>query len=210
MELGIEWIAQYGYEAIFILLMLGIIGLPVPDETLLLFVGYLSVKGELRLEPAWLSAFLGSACGISASYALGRVAGVPAVNKLSLLVRARPEHLAQVHHWVARWGTYSLLVAYFFPGIRHLAALVVGTSHLPPLVFARFAYLGALVWSGTFIGLGYVGGAEWRHLIPLLNQYLLIGGLLVSLGCTIGVLVVWRRLRKHKDARLSSTGTPED
>ena len=197
MELGVEWIAQHGYSAIFVLLMLGIIGLPVPDETLLLFVGYLSFKGELQLEPAWLSAFLGSACGISASYALGRVVGAPAVNKFAILVRACPEHLAQAHHWVARWGTYSLLVAYFFPGIRYLAALIVGTAHLPPLVFARFAYMGALVWSGIFIGLGYVGGEEWKHLLPLLHRYLLIGGLLVSLGCSIGVLVVWRRLLKH-------------
>ena len=51
MELGMEWIAQYGYLAIFVLLMLGIIGLPVPDETILLFAGYLSFKGDLRLEP---------------------------------------------------------------------------------------------------------------------------------------------------------------
>jgi membrane protein DedA with SNARE-associated domain len=81
MELGITWIAQHGYSAIFVVLMFGIIGLPVPDETLLLFVGYLSVTGELRFEPAWGSAFLGSACGIRVSYALGRVVGVTSSHK---------------------------------------------------------------------------------------------------------------------------------
>ena len=81
------------------------------------------------------------------------------------------------------------------PTIRHLAALVVGASRLPPMVFARFAYLGALVWSGTFIGLGYVVGEEWTHLIPLLHRSFLIGGLLVSLGCIIGIFLIWRKLR---------------
>lgn len=195
MELGIEWITQHGYCAIFVLLMLGMIGLPIPDETLLLFVGYLSFKGTLRLEPACLSAFLGSACGISVSYALGRMVGAPAVNACARLVRARPEHLATASHWIERWGPYALLVAYFVPGIRHLAALVVGASRLPPMVFARFAYLGALVWSGTFIGLGYVVGEEWTHLIPLLHRSFLIGGLLVSLGCIIGIFLIWRKLR---------------
>ena len=41
------WIAQYGYLAIFCLLMFGIVGLPVPDETLLTFTGYLVYKGTL-------------------------------------------------------------------------------------------------------------------------------------------------------------------
>ena len=65
MEPGLEWIVRHGYGAIFLLLMLGIIGIPVPDETLLVFAGYLSSKGTLRLEPTILTAFLGSACGIS-------------------------------------------------------------------------------------------------------------------------------------------------
>jgi membrane protein DedA with SNARE-associated domain len=37
----VYWIAHYGYLALFGLLMLGIVGLPVPDETLLTFAGYL-------------------------------------------------------------------------------------------------------------------------------------------------------------------------
>ncbi|HKC10930.1 MAG TPA: DedA family protein, partial [Vicinamibacteria bacterium] len=67
-----QWIAHYGYVAIFSLLVLGIIGLPIPDETLLLFVGYLIYKGQLRAIPSLASAFLGSLCGITLSYAVGR------------------------------------------------------------------------------------------------------------------------------------------
>ena len=51
MEHGLDWIARHGYPALFVLLVLGIVGLPVPDETVLTFVGYLSAKGMLRLEP---------------------------------------------------------------------------------------------------------------------------------------------------------------
>ncbi|MET0515741.1 MAG: DedA family protein, partial [Nitrospiraceae bacterium] len=75
MDAGFDWITRYGYAGIFLLLMLGIFGLPVPDEALLTFVGYLSFKGELALLPSLASAFLGSATGISLSYGIGRVAG---------------------------------------------------------------------------------------------------------------------------------------
>jgi Uncharacterized membrane-associated protein len=195
MELGVEWIARYGYLAIFVLLMLGIVGLPVPDETLLLFVGYLSFKGDLGLEPALATAFLGSACGISVSYALGRFVGPRAVVKLTPRLHIHPEQLVLTQHWVERWGKYVLLVAYFIPGVRHLAALLMGASLLPPSVFARFAYTGALLWSATFVGLGYLAGEEWRHLSPLLHRIGVIGAVLAVLPAAIVVVILWRRAR---------------
>jgi membrane protein DedA with SNARE-associated domain len=60
MDLAFAWITHYGYVAIFLLLMFGIVGLPVPDEALLTFVGYLSFKGDLQLVASLLTAFLGT------------------------------------------------------------------------------------------------------------------------------------------------------
>jgi membrane protein DedA with SNARE-associated domain len=66
-----EWIAHYGYPAIFSLLAVGIVGLPVPDETQLTLTGFLIFKGTLHPAPAYLSAL----AGISISYAIGRMGG---------------------------------------------------------------------------------------------------------------------------------------
>jgi membrane protein DedA with SNARE-associated domain len=196
METGFDWIVRHGYGAIFVLLLLGIVGLPVPDETLLVFAGYLSFKGTLRLEPTVATAFLGSACGISVSYAIGRFLGLPALTKFGPLLRLRPEHLEQAHQWMERWGKYSLLLAYFIPGYRHLAAFMVGTSRLEPTVFARFAYTGALIWTTCFVGLGYAAGEQWQQLIPLLHNTLrttLLVGLIVLAG-----LAGWLLLRRSR------------
>jgi len=196
MEPGQKWIVRHGYGAIFLLLMLGIIGIPVPDETLLVFAGYLSSKGTLRLEPTVVTAFLGSACGISISYAIGRFLGLPALVKLGPLLHLRPEHVDQAHRWVKRWGKYSLLLAYFIPGYRHLAAFVVGASLLEPTVFARFAYTGALIWASCFVGLGYVAGEEWQHLIPVLHT-----SLRIAMLAGVAVLVAgvgWLLLRRSR------------
>lgn len=201
MDMGFEWIARYGYVAIFVLLMLGIVGLPVPDETLLLFVGYLSFNGTLRLEPALVTAFLGSACGISLSYALGRFLGLRAVSQWAPRLHIRPEHLATTYQWVGRWGKFALLIAYFIPGVRHVVALVVGASLLPLTVFARFAYTGALLWSGTFIGFGYVAGEEWRQFSPMLHRTVVIGALLALLVLGIALFIVRRRVKPDEGSR---------
>lgn len=194
METGLHWIEQYGYGGLFVLLMLGVLGLPVSDETLLVFAGYLSAKGTLRIEPAFIAAFLGSVAGISLSYAIGRFVGLPAIEKFGHLIHMKPEHLTASRRWVERWGKYSLLVAYFIPGIRHLAALLLGAAKLSPGVFARFAYAGALVWSASFIGLGYAAGEEWTKFSPLIHRTLTVVVLLMlfALSITLSVCLIRR------------------
>ncbi len=192
MDAGTVWITQYGYGAIFVLLMLGIVGLPVPDETLLTFAGYLVFKQKLTFLPTLATAFLGSSCGITVSYACGRGLGLHLVRKVGPLLRLKPEHLSQVQTWFARWGKYTLIIGYFVPGVRHVTAFVAGSSKLPLPVFALFAYSGALVWTSSFIGLGYLFGEEWAHLSDTLHRPLIMLAALVSLALALYVLR-WRR-----------------
>lgn len=191
-EIGFEWIHQHGYLAIFLLLLLGIVGLPIPDEALLVFVGYLSYKGDLSAPLSVGSAALGSACGITVSYTLGRVLGPRVLTTLGPWIHLTDERYHAAQQWMNRWGKYALLVTYFVPGVRHFGALAVGAARVPYPAFATFAYLGAFVWSGTFIALGYVLGEEWTTFSLLLHRtfiWIAIGALfLVGL-----IMLVLRR-----------------
>lgn len=195
MEPALTWIASYGYVAIFGLLVLGIVGLPLPDEAVLTFVGYLTFRGDLKLPFSIASAFLGSACGISLSYALGRLAGPAVLTKLTGRLHVHPDHLAKTQRWVQHWGKYTLLLAYFVPGVRHLAALMAGMAKLPSGAFARFAYTGALLWSSTFIMIGYWLGEEWHRLSPMLHRSLLLVGLTVGGLIVVGLVLLGKRAR---------------
>jgi membrane protein DedA with SNARE-associated domain len=174
--------------------MLDIVGLPVPDETLLTFAGYLIIfKQKLAFLPTLATAFLGSSCGITVSYACGRGLGLHLVKKVGPLLRLKPEHLAQAQTWFARWGKYTLIIGYFVPGIRHVTAFVAGSSKLPLPVFALFAYSGALVWTSSFIGLGYLFGEEWPRLSVTVRRLLIILVALVSLPFVLYLLLIRRR-----------------
>jgi membrane protein DedA with SNARE-associated domain len=157
-------ILNFGYSGIFGLLMFGIIGLPVPDETLLAFCGYLANKGELRIEFTLLAAFLGSCSGITVSYLIGRFPGFALLRRYGQYIRFPEGRILQVHRWFEKVGKWLLLVGYFIPGFRHLAAMVAGSSRLSYLEFAPFAYTGALLWSATFVGAGYFFGKEWQQM----------------------------------------------
>jgi membrane protein DedA with SNARE-associated domain len=191
MEIITQWISHYGYFGLFSLLMLGIVGLPVPDETLLTFAGYLIFKNQLSFPLTLLFAFLGSSTGISISYGLGRSLGLYLIHKYGRYVFITPEKLELVHRWFLRRGRWSLPIGYFIPGVRHLTAYVAGASRLELPVFAAFAYSGALVWSMTFILLGYFLGDKWEFVLSKLQNNILEGTLIV-----LAILAVIWILRK--------------
>ncbi len=155
-----NWITQYGCLAVFSLLMLGIVGLPVPDELLLTLVGYLISEEILNPFAAAGAAFLGSICGITLSYTLGRTCGLPLIEKYGRFIHLRMQHLDRVRRWFNHIGKWTLTGGYFFPGVRHFTGFVAGASKLQLRVFAGYAYLGALCWATSFISLGYFLGEE--------------------------------------------------
>jgi membrane protein DedA with SNARE-associated domain len=142
----LAWIAQYGYLAIFSLLVLGIVGLPVPDETLLTFTGYLVFQGHLSLPLAFLSALAGSASGITFSYLLGRYFGLTLIHRYGKYLRITEAHVEKAHAWFRRAGHWSLTFGYFIPGVRHLTAYAAGMSELeyPPVRAVRVCRRSAL------------------------------------------------------------------
>ncbi len=199
-EAAFHWITQYGYIGIFSLLVFGIVGLPVPDEWLLTFSGYLVFKQTLHFVPTFASAFFGSACGITVSYTLGRVFDTYVLVKYGWIFHLTPERLKRVHSWFERRGRWTLLVGYFIPGVRHLTGYVAGASELDYKSFALFAYSGAFCWAALFITLGYFLGEEWNSVLQSFHQTkLLIIGLAIA-GVVGYLLFIYFRRRKMEHA----------
>lgn len=173
-EVLLHWISRYEYIGIFSLLMFGIIGAPIPDEALLAFSGYLVFKGQLSMVPTIASAFLGSICGISISYWIGRSGGLFIIRRYGHRVHITPERIERISHWLERFGKWGLVIGYFIPGVRHLTALVAGTSRLKYPIFAAFAYSGGLFWSTTFVVLGFFLEKGWLESSSAVRRITLI------------------------------------
>lgn len=197
-----DWILRevstYGYGAIFLLLLLGVVGLPVPDETLLVFCGYLIFKGALHPVPAYLTALAGSWCGISLSYTIGRTLGAGAIHRYGKRLHLTEERLAVVHNWFNRIGHWALAVGYFIAGVRHLTAIVAGMSKLEFGSFALYAWSGGAIWVATFILLGYELGERWRIIAELVHRD--VGYASLVLIAAIALFLLVREFRRRSQA----------
>jgi len=192
----LAWITQYGYVAIFCLLMFGIVGLPIPDETLLTFTGYLAFRGHLSLPLAYATALAGSICGITGSYWLGRTFGLGLIHRYGRYARITEEHVQKAHAWFRKVGHWGLTFGYFVPGVRHLTAYAAGMSDLEPPQFALFAYSGACLWVASFIGLGYFLGDRWQAVEKNIDRYL--KGFGIALAIAAVAYAVWRIVRARR------------
>src|SRR6202035_3001186 len=175
METVLGWVTHYGSISLFFLMMLGIVGLPIPDETLLVFSGYLIFKGTLNPVFTFSMALLGAVTGITVSYFLGRIYGLKLIHNYGRYFHFTPQRFQKVHNWFERAGRWSLFFGYYIAGVRHFTAMVAGASALEYPIFAGFAYAGAFVWVLTFLSIGYFVGDRWQGASEQVHQYLLVG-----------------------------------
>lgn len=154
-----EVLTQYGYIAIFLCLALGIIGLPIPDEILMTFVGYLASVGSLLLPISVVVSFIGAMTGMLCSYALGRKFGKPLLWKYGKWIKLTPQRLENAEGWFARHGSWAICIGYFIPGLRHLTCYLAGVSTMRLRKYMLCAGIGALTWCFLFISIGYYVGS---------------------------------------------------
>src|SRR2546425_4964039 len=74
-----QLISDWGYAGIFLVVILGNIGLPVPEETVLAVAGYLVWSGRLQLLPVLIVALVSAVAGDNLGYWLGRRHGLATV-----------------------------------------------------------------------------------------------------------------------------------
>jgi membrane protein DedA with SNARE-associated domain len=195
----LQWVATYGYVAIFSLLVLGIVGVPVPDEFLLTGCGFLIYQGHLHAVPTFFSALAGSMSGITCSYIIGRTAGWKVLHsRFGKFLHISDERIRNIHDWFDRIGHWALLFGYFVAGVRHFTAIVAGTSKLEYRSFALFAYSGAVVFVSTFLFLGYHFGKRWEEILSLVEHHLKLWSIVGGVVIVLYVLGHYWYLRRRK------------
>ncbi|WP_246066840.1 DedA family protein [Paenibacillus koleovorans] len=198
----LDLIWTYRYLALFGLLALGIIGLPIPDETLMTFVGSLTAYGHLTFGKSLTVSFSGSMTGMLISYFIGRRVGKPFLDRFGKWFHLTPNRLAKGEKWFQKYGAWAIVFGYFVPGVRHLTCYLAGMSGIRFWRYFVYAGSGAFVWCFTFITLGRVIGRNWETVLHLLHVYMgrgvAIGILVIALGL---LLFIWLRRRKSRPAR---------
>lgn len=189
----LNWLLTYGSITLFLLLTVGIVALPVPEETLMVIAGVLMRSGALNIPGTLLASYAGSICGISISYFAGRALGKYFLTKYGSWAGITEAKFEQAHAWFEKYGKWVLPIGYFVPGVRHFTGFSAGTTKLNYRDFALFAYTGGLIWVSTFLALGYFFGNYCLAIYANIENYLGVIFLVVILAIVVFIIFKIRK-----------------
>jgi membrane protein DedA with SNARE-associated domain len=195
-DLG-QLIAQWGYPGIVVIVLLGNMGVPVPEETALIVAGYLVWQGHLRLSIVLVVAVVSAVAGDNLGYGLGRWYGQTAVARVAHWAAVDADRMESMRRFVSRYGALAVFGGRFVPGLRFLAGPLAGAAGLAFRSFFVANALGGAVFVPYGVGLGYAAGyglAPYIADMRLAERVVLIGAF-VCIGGYVGRLL-WSRRRR--------------
>ncbi len=153
-----ELIAQWGSPAICLAVILGNVGLPIPEETILILAGYLAWQGQSPLPLVLGVGIVSAIAGDNLGYWIGRKYGPEAIERYGHWVLMTPKRLEATRRFVTRHGAVGVFAARFLTGLRFLAGPLAGATGLQPPRFFVANLLGAVVYVPLAVGAGYAVG----------------------------------------------------
>ncbi len=176
-----HYLQMYGYWVIILVLFCGIIGIPAPEETFIIFIGAFIAEQNLNLLWSISAALLGANIGMFVTYMIGRKLGTPLIEKYGGWLKITPERWGRLQAKFDKFDNRILILGYFLPGLRQLTPYMSGTRALPPSKFFSLAFLGSLLWTTLYMAIGFYFGSriglKYLSLMALTFFLIFIAGL---------------------------------
>jgi len=202
-------IADNGYLAVFLLMMLGCMCIPIPSEVVMAFAGALcapdfaaSVLGspEAALSVGWVAfwGIVGSMVGSLVAYWFGAWGGRPAIDRWGRYLLLRPHEVDRAHAWFERRGEAVVFLGRLVPLVRAFVSLPAGIARMDLRKFTLFTLFGVIPWC---VGLALAGkalGSQWQTL----EKYFVPASIAAAVVLLAGV--VWWVVKRTREGRVTT------
>jgi membrane protein DedA with SNARE-associated domain len=171
-------------------------GIPVPGETILIAGAVYAGAGRLNVVLVGAVAFIAAIIGDNIGFAIGHFGGRALALRWGKYVFLTEERLDKAEAFFNRRGAIVITFARFVEGLRQANGIIAGITGMHWLRFLIFNAIGAALWVGTWVSLGYLAGSHITtiyHYITLYSYYVLI-----ALAVLLAGYITWRVLRRMR------------
>jgi undecaprenyl-diphosphatase len=169
------------------------IGLVAPGETAVLLGGFVAGQGKINVFVMIAIVWSAAVAGDLASYELGRHLGREFLVKHGPKVKITEDRLERVEDFFHRHGGPAILLGRFVGLIRAVLPFVAGASRLPLRQFIPYDVVGAGLWGGSLVLLGYFFWQSFTTVTDVAKQGFLALGTVIVL--VVGCVWITRQLR---------------
>ena len=184
--------ANIGYPVLFAFVAAESAGALLPGETALIVAAALAAQGRLELPLVIAVAAVAAIVGDNVGYALGRRGLRPLLDRPGRWSARRQRLVARGEAYFARYGSATVFIGRWLPGLRVFAAWLAGADRMPRGRFFFWNALGGIVWAVTIGAAGYLIGRTISGALGLIG---LAGVALVAIVFVI--TRIWARRRSR-------------
>ena len=184
------------YLVIVVWLSVESAAVPLPNEAILLFSGFLVGAGHLNLFIALIASVIGTATGATFSWWVARTYGPAGVRKVGHYVFLTPGRLAAAERFFRQRGPAAIFLARLTPVVRTVMSYPAGLAKMPYRSFIVATLAGCTIWNVLVLLIGRAAGQHWTDLFERYHTPLLVAGVLLLLAA-VAYLVLEHNLKKR-------------
>lgn len=170
-----EFMGQYGYLSVFLLIMIENIFPPIPSEIILTFGGFMTTYLEMTIFGVIVVATLGSVAGAIILYGVGKLFHIERLEKVigrfGHILRVKVEDIHKADSWFNRYGYLTVFFCRMVPLIRSLISIPAGMSDMKFGFFLLYTTAGTLIWNTILVCTGALLGENWENILGFMDLY---------------------------------------
>lgn len=196
---------RFGYLALG-LVFLEDFGIPVPGETVLIISAIYAGTGRLNIWLVAIIGFFAAVLGDNVGFGIGHFGGRPLAERYGKYVFLTPQRLDRAANFFDRHGGKVIVIARFVEGLRQANGIIAGITGMHWSKFLPFNMLGAALWVGVWVSIGYFSGNNINSIYDTATRYELYFGIVVGLLILIFVgrrVWHWRKEKAEREGQRS-------
>lgn len=196
----LDIVDKLGYGGVFVVMLLGNIGVPVGTELVMPAAGALAASRHMMSwQGAALAGTVGEILGGGVLYGIGYAGGRPFVMRYGKFLKLDESKLDAFHGFFERHGNVVVFVCRFIPFIRGISALPAGVSRMQKRFFFTYTALGSAIFCFGLAYLGSLVGGHFDAISPQIHKGSTV--LIAVVLFAVAAFVVFRLARKSEPAK---------
>lgn len=195
----LSFLLSHGSIALVVVaLIVAGLGVPVPEDIMLLAAGVLVHRGEVSYPVALACCAFGVFVGDTIIFTIARRLGPSALERRPLNLLVTPERREKIEHMFEKYGNFIVFMGRHMAGLRAPTFAMAGMHNMSIWKFWLWDGLGLCVSAPVVIGIGYWLADNLDRARELLHnfEYVVLG----TLATGVVGFFIWRRVRKNRPA----------
>ena len=188
----LQFIDNYGYIAVAVLMAMENACIPVPSELILGFAGYLVFAERMTFTGAMVAGMVGGIAGSIFAYVVGATGGRKFVDKYGKYFFIKKSHVDLAQRWFDKYGIRAVFFSRMLPVVRTFISLPAGFARVKFPAFLLFTIAGSLPWTALILYAGILLGENWKYLLEIGHE----ASIAFVVICAIILAVIYFRRRR--------------